>query len=290
MVPLVLSPTRMSRPRPVDFAGTTIRIPGLSGPPVLVQPHIEQRCEFPAGGFADADVLREPPTYEFSCYVDVESPDAWDVDHEDADRIRAHLPTFAVAHGPTIQRGGRLLIGHLRITPYPERVRQQLGESWFNWLDSRNGDAAQVGECADRIVEDLDGVGIGALLDGSLLHCESLEVHPAFAGQDIGLRLLAHGLWAVGRSVYDVAILSAAPIVSRFASYDGDESRPATNGPRALRAPVARREAAVQRLVRHYARLGFQRVYPVKTPRSKGDGIPMYFSSNWRMNVTGLDE
>lgn len=97
-----------------------------------------------------------------------------------------------------------------------------------------------------------------ALIDGSLFYIRGLFVHPAFQGQRLGARLLAHTLWAMQRSTGDTAILLAKPVQNFFAPDD----------------PACGVEE-IRRLVQYYRRLGFTRADP-RAPIRPDEPVAMY--------------
>lgn len=132
----------------------------------------------------------------------------------------------------------------------------------------------------------LDDDGIFALSGGSLLLCHRLEVHPAFRGQQIGLRLLTHGLWFLHRSDADRAVLEAVPLPPHMRRFT--QAQQLTG--KVTVAEKRIRARAVRSLVAYYEQIGF-RCPPARVYRRKAsDAALLYFSFNHRMRVCGAGE
>jgi GNAT superfamily N-acetyltransferase len=101
----------------------------------------------------------------------------------------------------------------------------------------------------DRLRDTDDGATLRRPLQrgGSLLRMHGLEVHPAFARQLIGGRLLMHALWELSRDSDDLVYLDAFPVRSLF-----------TRERHAARVSADTRAG----IVRYYTRLGFYRTEP----------------------------
>jgi GNAT superfamily N-acetyltransferase len=156
-----------------------------------------------------------------------------------------------------VQRAGRLTIGepdredpnelwlaHLDIAELPSRHVDQLG-GWYQVCNAASATLRAALPLILEVQEDSSSKAPGALIDGALIWPKLLGVHPHVRGQDLGVQLLAHGLWALRRSTSDLAVLEAAAVRSHFDWQKPEQTR------ESLRA-----------LCRYYARLGFRRQYP----------------------------
>lgn len=224
----------------ICVANTSIQLPE-SGP--AVQPTIRQGCITRYNGFADCDGLYDHPP--ISHVIDVTISDD---ELEIGEEWWAKLTATIRPEGSDGEEWVR--IASAQIDEFPARFSWDLKTSWFNWLDSMDGDLAVVGELADELMEH---DGSLALICGSLLYLRSVDVHPAFRGQQIGARLVAHALWSLSRSTGDVAALLAKPVRSEFREGEPDCSA-----------------AAIRRLAGYYRRMGFERSRPRERFRDNG--------------------
>ena len=220
----------MPKSTPIRVANTSIHLPE-NGP--AVQPTIRHRCITRYGGFADLDGLYGRPP--ISHVIDVT------LGQDDLEiGSGAWWEKLTATFRPEKSDGEEWVrIATVQIDEFPARFCSDLRTSWFNWLDSMDSDLAFVGELADELMEVEDSV---ALISGSLLYVRAVDVHPAFAGQQIGARLVAHSLWSLSRSTGDVAVLLATPVQSEFRDGEPDCSA-----------------AAIRRLADYYRRMGFER-------------------------------
>jgi GNAT superfamily N-acetyltransferase len=223
----------MPKSTPIRVRNTSVQLPE-NGP--AVQPTIHQRCITRYDGFADLDSLYGYPPISHVIDLTISQdnsevgPGAW------WDNL---VRTFA----PDSSDGEeRVRIASAQIDEFPARFIWDLKTSWFDWLDSMDVDLALVGELADELSELDDSP---ALICGSLLYIRAVDVHPAFAGQQIGARLLAHSLWSLSRCTGDVAVLFAKPVQGVFREGQPDCSA-----------------AAIRRLTGYYRRMGFERSRP----------------------------
>lgn len=138
-----------------------------------------------------------------------------------------------------------LEIGQLSVREFSVRLKDAYYGSWFLLLDALDGDSARLGEVADELEREAEEKGELFLPDGSLFVPEMLAIHPGFRGSGLGIRLLAHGLWFLTRSMYDVALAWAVPTSNRF---DTDE--------------VDCSADSIKRLVSYYETAGLRRVRP----------------------------
>ncbi|WP_260871281.1 N-acetyltransferase [Paenibacillus sp. Y412MC10] len=108
----------------------------------------------------------------------------------------------------------QLVVARLEITEFPNEWKEEMGDSWFNWLDALDGDYAVIGERADRIVnEDIYGE---AFEYGSLYYIQRLDVHPEFRGQEVGLKLIQHTFKYMLRNANGMVFLIAKPMKSKL--------------------------------------------------------------------------
>ena len=225
----------------ICVANTSIQLPE-SGP--AVQPTIRQRCITRYNGFADCDGLYDHPPISHVIDVTI-SHDELEIGEEE---WWAKLTATFRPEGSEGEEWVR--IASAQIDEFPARFSWDLNTSWFNWLDSMDADLAVVGELADELMEHDDSL---ALICGSLLYLRSVDVHPAFRGQQVGARLVAHALWSLSRSTGDVATLLAKPVRSEFREREPDCSA-----------------AAIRRLAGYYRRMGFERSRPRERFRDNG--------------------
>ncbi len=224
------------------------------------------------GGFADAESLMQGGIAH-SISIVLTRDEVEDTLHErggSAEAAWQGLETFVTERTREQFANGELVVAVLRVEEFPVRIRSDLGLSWFLWLDAIDSDTAVAGTVADEIQEARDSF---ALLDGSLFYIRGLSVHPAFGGQQLGARLVAHALWAMQRSTGDTTVLLAKPTENYFTA-----GEPAC-GVREIR-----------RLVRYYERMGFVRAEPDERIRAR-EPVAMYalFGEN-RLPFRGLGE
>ncbi|MFL5580929.1 MAG: GNAT family N-acetyltransferase [Gemmatimonadaceae bacterium] len=159
----------------------------------------------------------------------------------------------------------RLLVARAVVEEIPSRWVAEIGrDSWFESLSDGEDFDAPMYRAVDRLREvTLPGVARRPLSNGGSLHVLRLfEVHPAFAGQLLGARLLAHALWVLMRHPGDLVYLAACPGRALF-----------------TRTPLPRQPshvpaAAIRSLVAYYRRLGFTRAE--RGPMQDGTPVPMY--------------
>ena len=165
------------------------------------------------------------------------------------DRVAA-LPDVDVERDDVDYQAPAVIIGRLTIGEYPDYLRCDCsgrpGISWFDWLD---GEGTELGAIADRTQHQARYEF--APSQGSLFWCKRRSVHPAFRGQHLGARLLAHALWTLPRRVEDLALMEVMPMDGEF------------GGP-----PPVRTRAAILGLARYYERLGLTRWRTRRSPRA----------------------
>jgi GNAT superfamily N-acetyltransferase len=223
----------MPKAKLIEVAGTTVQLPD-GGP--AVEPTLRQRCVTRYSGFADLDSLFDAPPISHEIDVTISR---WVLETEEGDPWERLAASFKVESSDGEEW---VTIASAQVDEFPARFRWDLNTTWFDWLDSVDDDVAVVGEFADLLTERDDCM---ALLSGSLLYVRLADVHPAFTGQQIGARLVAHSLWSLSRSDGDVAMLLAKPMKGRFREEKPDCSA-----------------AAIRRLAGYYRRMGFERSYP----------------------------
>lgn len=137
-----------------------------------------------------------------------------------------------------------------------DRIRIADGRSWLDWFDQAGDDA--LGAIAETIANQEGDRDYGfALIGGAAIYFSDLDVHPAFRGQHLGARLLAHATWHLVDSSC-VGLLRAYPKDSAF-----EPDRPLRERPEPI--DQTGRDA----LVRYYARVGYK-------PWERGSNL-MYF-------------
>lgn len=231
----------MPKAKLIKVAGTTVQLPG-GGP--AVEPTIRQRCTTRYSGFVDLDSLYGAPPISHEIDVTISQHV---LEMEDEDAWKRLAASFEVEKSRDEEW---VTIASAWVDEFPARFYWDLKTTWFEWLDSMDGDLATVGELADDLMERGDSM---ALLSGSLLYVRSVDVHPAFSGQQIGARLVAHSFWSLSRSDSDVAMLLAKPMKGRFRLREPDCSA-----------------TAIRQIAGYYRRMGFERSQPRERFRDGG--------------------
>jgi GNAT superfamily N-acetyltransferase len=235
----------MPRPRPIQVRGTTVQIPiGVEGSTGLeVTPDILHTSKSQFGGFADRSSLYDaaPVKHRFDLVI---TRDMVDMEAGLRSAARPDWDTIAglCTPYPAEARGEAVLAAYLVVDELPARFRRELNTTWAEWLDSMDGELGIVGEFADELADRPD---TKALQEGSLFYLREVDVHPLFAGQCVGARLIAHAMWTVCRSAGDVAALLARPKRGRFREFEPEG-----------------RHISRQGLVKYYERIGFARAEP----------------------------
>jgi hypothetical protein len=205
--------------------------------------------------WARAGEARNPPTWEDLLKLNYREPIAAPSDED---------PAFVV--------------GRLEIEEHPRITRWRLQSSWGDWLRSIDIHSAFVGDVLDQLEESREGKELlhkNPLLhvEGSLFHIRSVAVHPAFYGQAVRRRLIAHTLWAMHRGIGDVAIILVYPSDNAL----GPEGSPDQS------------VAATRQLTRYYQRMGFTR--SLRGRIVAGRPVPMHvFFGAQPLRVSGLHE
>lgn len=249
---------RKTKAGPLRVGGTTIRLPGADG--LELQPELSHVVRHRFGGFADLDSAANAGIpHEIAVLITREA-----VGEAVYERGRSHAEadeTWEALEPCSTQRtreefaNGELVVARMGIEEFPVMRYHDLRQRWGVWLDAIDGDAASAGFVADQLRAGEDSF---ALLDGSLLFVRGVSVHPALQGQQIGARLIAHALWALHRAGGDVAVLLAKPTENLFT---GEAPRCGVRD--------------IQRLVRYYERMGFERSHPEERVRA-GTAVSMH--------------
>jgi len=267
----LMTTTRRHAPRPqsrrkrraLELPGPEIRLtlPGVGE--IDVEPDVEHTARTRWMGFADADECMAITEHVFDCFVEryrlegdlpgLERSDSGLPRATGGEQWRAYMQPFMLAHHPEGLNDEHLHIARLEVRECPRIVCDALADGdWLRWLDAvgddgRTGIAELVGEFTSEDNEQNEELGLEfPLLDGSLFWLRQLGVHPAFRGQRIGARLMAHAMWALHRAVGDLAVLEAHPTKTVF---DAEE-------------PTGTTVDTIARLVAYYERVGFLRSRP----------------------------
>lgn len=133
----------------------------------------------------------------------------------------------------------QIIIASLDINEFPDDWKEEMGTSWFNWLDVLDGDHAIIGARADQIVD--EDVYDEHFDFGSLYYIQRLDVHPNFRGEEIGIKLINHTFNYLLRNAQGIVFLIAKPMKSKLSESQLDFN-------------------SSSRLSRYYKRCGFKRV------------------------------
>jgi len=166
------------------------------------------------------------------------------------------------------------VVARLEIEEHPRITKHRLRSTWGAWLRAVDSTSALIGDVLDRMEGEDAGNEATDRLDGSLFHIRTVAVHPAFRGQAIGRRLIAHTLWTMHRGYGDVAMILLFP---GFNPLDPSASQPDQSA------------SAVRKLCRYYQKLGFRRSV---AGRALGhEAVPMHvFFGMEPLHVSGLNE
>lgn len=257
----------------IQVGDTQVEVPLPGGEPLRVRPQIVHEMGERYAGFADAESLMQGGIgHRVSVVLNRDEVEDTLSEHggDSAEAAWRSLEAYATERTREQFEKGGLVVAVLRAEEFPSRIRSDLGLSWFLWLDAIDSDTAVAGTVADEIQEAGESF---ALLDGSLFYIRGLSVHPAFGGQQLGARLIAHALWAMQRCTGDTAVLLAKPTENYFTA-----GEPAC-GVREIR-----------RLVRYYERMGFIRADRAERIRA-GEAVAMYaLFGEHRLPFRGLGE
>lgn len=260
---------------PLHVARTPVLVNLPAGKSFEVSPQILHTMEMRFNDFGDIGAYdQNPPSHEVRVVLTEDDlsfarPRGSGVRDQVAVSFDELKPLVVPSLEEAYQKG-EFVVAILQVEEFPSTVAFDFRGTWFDWLDAIDGDLAIVGELADGLRDDEDDLSM-ALLSGSLFYPRALSVHPAFSGQRIGLRLLAHTLWALHRAEGDTAILLAKPMSNHFAP--GEPKTGATE---------------IRRLAKHYERIGFRRV-PGHGRVKSGQPVPMILRfGEERIPVTGL--
>ena len=225
----------MAKKKKLSLADTQVRlaVPGYDA--VHLQPSIEHHIEtIRAIGFGEPIMGDVPFTHSFVVTIDVELDSA-------------SLPTRAVADALGFETRDaeelgdyQIVVAKAKLGEFPDQVRYRYQWSWFDWLDAIDSEIAEIGEYLDsRDPDDYEADLVG----GSLIHVYHVGTHPAFRGQEIGLKLLVHSLWASGTGLNDAATLMACDCPL---PWDGREREQTSS--------------RATKLAKLYGRIGFDRI------------------------------
>jgi GNAT superfamily N-acetyltransferase len=240
------------------------------GKQLTVWPHIEHTARYPSGRPLDGGAQSEPiasHTFEFRVMQDDLTTRLSGARTPKGDeRWERLIAVPHLIHGVEMAYGGSgmpyVVPARLDVLELTDRVRQEGGRSWWDWFDQAGDD--ELGEIAHTIAKhDDDGEYGLALIGGAAYYFTDLDVHPAFRGQHLGARLLAHATWLLVCECDNIGLLRASPKVHGLF----DPPREGTNEPDAV--PIEQHHA----LTRYYERVGYRRWKP-------GSRL-MYFLGDW---------
>ncbi|MFD2170885.1 hypothetical protein [Tumebacillus lipolyticus] len=132
-----------------------------------------------------------------------------------------------------------VILAELTITEFPSEWKEEIGESWFCWLDALDGDHAVIGSRADQIEE--EELYDDPFLVGSLFYVSRLDVHPFLRGREIGIKLIQYSFRNLIRNASGMIFLISKPMQSSFSKDDAIFK-------------------SSSRLAKYYERVGFTRV------------------------------
>ncbi|MDB4893579.1 MAG: hypothetical protein JWL61_5434 [Gemmatimonadetes bacterium] len=222
-----------------------------------VTPSVIQTTSVEWGGLGDAEIISDDSVmHRFDVVVHRDIVE----DRTDA-TWQSMRDAYPVKASDSRDEGFRdnadeIWLAHLSIAEIPSHIVEQTS-SWADTCDML-GDTLRWGMDIVESIADNVGRPYGqALVEGALLWPQRLGVHPRARGQDIGIKLLAHALWALHRSRSDVAILEAAATTTYF-----DQVEKIEQTPESFRA-----------LCRYYGRLGFRRWFVKQRAHTNGGSI-----------------
>lgn len=103
------------------------------------------------------------------------------------------------------------MIAKLDISEFRSEWKDKIGGSWFDWLDSVDGEHSIIGLRADEI--ERQNRYPHSLDQGSLFYIQNLVVHPAFRGNKLGAHLLKHSFQNLFSNQHGIVFLIAQPNV-----------------------------------------------------------------------------
>lgn len=255
------------RPAPIELPGADLQVPLADGGKLEATPLVKIEVDLPGGfGFGnfDEEVDGNPRTFVYRCVV---GGDIWDGEAAD---LEALLTGYTREH---YEKTADLVVAECVVYIYPEWLRNQMRANWAYWLDATSDIAADIGVAIERL-ERRRTQSLG--LWNRLIMIDRIAVHPAFRGQWVGARLLAHAILDRFSGMGDVVAFGAYPMHNPF-----DGATPLLS------------EGSVRSLVRYYQRLGFRRA--TRERITKDEPVIMYLALNDfvapmdRLNFRGLE-
>lgn len=165
------------------------------------------------------------------------------------------------------------VVGRIELEEHPRITKWRLQMSWGDWLRAIDSESALLGDILDSLEDSVSPTVSIEPYQGSLFHIRRVAVHPAFQGQAVGRRLIAHALWTMHRGIGDVAMIPVLPTANPLGVDEKPDQSP----------------AAIRQLSRYYQRMGFQRSVPGKFVA--GEPVPMHhFFGVEPLRVSGLHE
>lgn len=105
----------------------------------------------------------------------------------------------------------KLMIAKLDISEFRSEWKERIGGTWFDWLDSVDGEHSIIGVRADEIVQTKKYPN--SLDQGSLFYIQNLIVHPLFRGNKLGAHLIKHSIQNLFTNQHGIVFLIAQPHV-----------------------------------------------------------------------------
>lgn len=103
----------------------------------------------------------------------------------------------------------KLMIAKLDISEFRSEWKEKIGGTWFDWLDSVDGEHSIIGVRADEIVQ--TNKYPNSLDHGSLFYIQNLIVHPLFRGNKLGAHLIKHSIQNLFTNQHGIVFLIAQP-------------------------------------------------------------------------------
>ena len=241
------SPSRAKRTRrptgPLSVLGAAVRLPMQDGTMVESEPLIYHEASFrTCHGYVDPDGVYSDPPIRHTLTLTLPLGDTEFAEERGSLPTVSEVPLEVRAAPDGSDSGRELIVARLTMAQLNSRYRDLVGTSWHEWLDSIDSDLAWVGSFLDEAADDPEEYECD-LIGGALFHIYNVGVHPAFRGQNVGLRLIAHALVITSAGLNDAATLIAADAPNGWDQRERDQTRTRANA-----------------LARHYARLGFSAV------------------------------
>jgi GNAT superfamily N-acetyltransferase len=138
------------------------------------------------------------------------------------DIIPQELGDYAIPERPDVVTPERLRVGQLEVDEFPVHM---VTTSYFSLLDGIGEEGDVLAGLIDEVTNENSDIYVEcALLDGSFIWPRTLAIHPKLQGRGLGIRLLAHALYAMHRSAGDLAAFGVETVASSF----GDPKRKLT--------------------------------------------------------------